>query len=239
MKKSLYLLCVIVVSLCLLCSTSLALTPIGVPAATLKQDQFATGFSYSMSKFDVDLSAMGFTGTAEDVEVNTYLVNLIFGAHENWEFQIDLGMSDTEYMNETSKGDFTYGFGVRSTLFHDDKYKLGSVVTIHFYDVAASGSYNGINWQESDKWTEVLFAVGPSYTEDRLCLYGGPFLHFINGSGKYSENGFSVSGDIEQEDIFGGFAGALIEVAKNTHLGLEYQMTGSANNLSLSVRFLF
>lgn len=169
MKTVLYLLSVVVLS-GLLSSSALALTPIGVPAATLKQDQFAAGFSYSMSKFDAKLSALGFTGTAKDVEADTYLVNLVFGAHENWEFQIDLGMSDTEYLGETSKGDFTGGLGVRSTFIHDGKYKLGSVVTIHFYEVSTSGSYNGLDWQESDKWTEVQIAVGPSYTEDRWCL---------------------------------------------------------------------
>ena len=57
----------------------------------------------------------------------------------------------------------------------------------------------------------------------------------INGAGLDADDLHSMdvmdmwlSGD-EQEDIFGGFVGAKIEVAKNTHLGLEYQMTGSAN----------
>ena len=234
------LLVIVLIVAVLLSSVSWALTPIGIPAATLKQDQFAAGFSFSHTKMDVEVSALGFTATSEDNEVDTYMANLVFGAHENWEFLIDLGVSSSEYDDgSSSNGDFAGGFGVRTTWFQEDKFKLGSVVTVHFYEASTSGFDYGVSWQETDKWTEVQIAVGPSYDFGRGRLYGGPFLHIIDGTGDYSENGFSFSGDIEQEDMFGGFVGANIDVGEQATLGIEYQMTGSANAFALSVLWKF
>ena len=239
MKTVLYLLCFVFVVACLLSSSALALTPIGVPAATLEQDQFAAGFSFSKSTIDAEVSALGFQALIKDVEIDTYMANLIFGAHENWEFQIDLGVMNAEYADSSSNGDFAGGLGVRTTWVQDGNYKLGSVVAVHFYESSTSGTYNGLDWQETDKWTEVQVAIGPSYDFGNLCLYGGPFLHIIDGTGDYSENGFSFSGDFEQDDMFGGFVGVTFEPGYQATFGIEYQKTGSADALSFSILWRF
>jgi len=239
MKTVSYLLSVIVVVCGLLSSSAQALTPFGVPAATLEQDQFAVGFGFSQSTMDVEVSALGFQAIAKDADVDTYMANLIFGAHKDWEFQIDLGVSNSEYAGYSSNGDFAGGFLVRTTAWQDDKFKLGSVVAVHFYEASTSGFDFGVDWQETDKWTEVQVAIGPSYDFGSLCLYGGPFLHIIDGTGEYSENGFSFSGDIEQEDMFGGFVGVTFEPGDQAIFGIEYQKTGSADALAFSVRWRF
>jgi hypothetical protein len=97
----------------------------------------------------------------------------------------------------------------------------------------------GIPWTEKDKWTELQIAIGPSYTGDRFCLYGGPFLHFINGDAEGTIAGIPVSGDFEEDSNFGGFIGAQIEIAENTTFAVEYQMTGSAESVGLSMLWRF
>ena len=239
MKSVLYLLSVVVVVAGLLSSSAQALTPFGVPAATLEKGQFATGFGYSHSNMDIVVPVLWFDIVVPDNKVDTYLANLVFGAHENWELQFDIGLSKAKREDEGSSSDFTGGFGIRNTLYKQDKFAFGSVFAIHFYEASSSGYDFGVDWKETDKWIEIQVALGPSFTSNRWTLYGGPFLHWIDGEADYDENGFSMTEDFEQDNIFGGFVGAKINVAKNTDIGFEYQNTGSAYALSFNILFRF
>lgn len=238
MKNVLYLLSVVVVA-GLLSSSAQAQTPIGPPVATLDAGQFAAGFSYGYSKGDVKGTVFGISVTVEDIEVDTYMANLFFGAHEDWEFQIDLGASSYEDMDFSSTGDFAIGFGIKNTFAKQDKVKWGTAFTAHWYEAGASGVTLGIPWTEEVSWSEIKIAVGPSYTEDRWCLYGGPLFLFIDGEGEYTVAGLSFSAEFEEEDNVGGYVGAQIEIAENTDFGIEYQQIGSGNVLAASIRFRF
>jgi len=237
MKKSLYLLSVVVSGL--LSSSALALTPIGPPVATLKRGQFATGFSYSHSKFDIEGTVLGLSLTIEDVEVETYMVNLLFGLDESFELQFDLGASMGEYDEFGSSGDFAGGFGLKTTFAEQDKVKWGAAFMMHWYEANGSGVTLGIPWTEEDDWTEIQIALGPSYKDGPLCLYGGPLLHFIDGDAEGTIAGIPISGDIEQDSIFGGFVGANVDLSKNITFGIEYQITGSSQAIGASIHFAF
>lgn len=216
-----------------------ALTPIGPTVATLKQGQFAAGLSLCSSEVDMVAHGLGYTLTLKDQGVTTYMANLLFGIDENWELQIDLGVSDTEFEYGEQATDFTGGFVLRTTFAKTDKVKWGGTSSVHWYSIKSGGFYDGIPWQETDKWSEVQIAVGPTYTKDRWCLYGGPFLHFINGDAKGTVDGVTISADFEEDSMFGGFIGARMEIAKNTALGIEYQMTGSAQAIGASILWRF
>lgn len=216
-----------------------ALTPMGPPVATLEQGEFAAGFGYSHSKGDLEGTVLGFSVMLEDVELDTYMANLVFGIVEGWELQIDLGASSYEDDDYRSSGDFAGGFILRSTFAKTDKVEWGVASSVHWYEASGSGETMGIPWVEKDTWTEVQIAVGPTYTEDRWCLYGGTLLHFINGDAEGTIAGVPVSGDFEEDSMFGGFVGAQIEIAKDTTLGIEYQQTGSANAVGVSILWRF
>ena len=109
----------------------------------------------------------------------------------------------------------------------------------HWYKVADSGEIAGIPYTEEDRWSEIQIALGPSYEDGKWRLYGGPFLHFIDGEGDLTVGGIDISGDFEQESIFGGFVGANVDLSENITLGLEYQLTGSANAIGASILFRF
>lgn len=237
MKNVLYLLIVVVV-LGLLSSDALGLTPIGPPAATLEGGQFALGFGYSRSEVDVEFEILGMTVTSKDNELDTYMANLIWGLDKSWEFQIDLGLSEADYLDgSSSSGDFAWGLGLKTTWLEDEKFKLGSVFAIHFYDSHTSGYDLGVAWKEHDEWLELQIAAGPSYDFGPVCLYGGPFIHFIDGEADISLNGIDFSDDFEQADMFGGFIGARFDLNDTTSLGIEYLLTGSAD--AFCVNFLW
>jgi len=239
MKKSLYLLCVVVVFSGLLCSSALALTPIGPPVATLDRGQFATGFSWAHSKFDLEGTVLGLSVTVEDIELDTYMANLFFGLDDAVELQIDIGASRYDDDAFTSSGDFAGGFGVKTTFAKQDKLKWGAAFMMHWFEASGSGVTLGIPWTEKDDWTEIQIAVGPSYEDGALRLYGGPFLHFIDGEAEGTIAGVPVSGDFEEDSSFGGFVGANVELSNNITLGVEYQITGSAQAVCASIRFAF
>lgn len=218
---------------------AVALTPLGPPAATLEKGQFAAGFGYSWSEGDLEATLLGIDLTVKDVEVDTYMANLVFGVTEGLELQIDLGVSQTDMEDFESTGDFAGGFVLRSTFAQTDKIKWGVASSMHWYEASGSGVTLGIPWTEDDDWTEIQIAIGPSYSDKRFCLYGGPFLHFIDGDVEGTIAGIPVSGDFEEDSNFGGFVGAQIEIAENTTLGIEYQLTGSAQAVGLSILFRF
>lgn len=239
MKKLLCLLCVAVAA-GLLSSSARAMAPIGVPAASLDSLQFAAGIGFSRSVMDVEFEILGINVTSEDNELETYMANLIWGLDKSWEFQIDLGLSEAEYEDgSSSSGDFACGFGLKTTWVERGKLKVGSAVTLHFYESHTSGYDLGVLWSEENDWIELKIAVGPSYDFGSVCLYGGPFLHFIDGQADVTISGFEFSDDFEQDDIFGGFAGAQFDLSETSSAFIEYQMTGSASAIAGGIVWRF
>jgi len=219
--------------------TALGLTPIGPPVATLEKGQFAAGFGYGWSEVDLDGTVVGVTVPIKGVEHDTYMANLIFGLSKDLELQIDLGVLEHDAFHRESQGDFVLGFVFRSTFGNTGKIKWGGATSLHWHETSGSGVIEGFQYEGEYDWFEMQIAVGPSYSEKRFCLYGGPFLHFIKGDGTLTIGGFPESFDFEQDSMFGGFVGARIEVAENTELGIEYIVTGSAQAVGASIRFLF
>jgi hypothetical protein len=72
--------------------------------------------------------------------------------------------------------------------------------------------------------------------DDNLSIYGGPFLHFVNGDLDFSGEtldlgdriGMEASGDIEEKSQFGGYIGASLDAKERTSFFLECQFTGDA-----------
>ncbi|MBA7495854.1 hypothetical protein ES702_06450 [subsurface metagenome] len=239
MKIVSYLFGVVIVLSGLLISSAQAMTPIGPSVATLDDLQFAVGFGYSHSKGDIEISALGLKATAKDVEIDTYMANLALGISKDWEVQFDIGGSSFDYVDFSSTGDCAWGFGVKNTLWEKDKIKLGAAFTLHWYEASDSGVTLGIPWEEKVRWREIQIAVGPSYKDDAVCLYGGPFLHFIDGDGDVTIGGIEFSGDIEQDSIFGGFIGGRLDLNDNISLGVEYQLTSSVQAIGASILWRF
>jgi hypothetical protein len=98
--------------------------------------------------------------------------------------------------------------------------------------------------------TEIQAAIGACYqVHPRLRLYGGPFVHFVEGTSE-SRN-YSVqteveddavrtrvaktSYDIEEASRFGGYLGAHFQIRENTMAAVEYQHTGGDDALAMTL----
>lgn len=243
-----------------------ALDPLGPPLTTKNKDQFIAGFEYLTGEMDLHADNFNMStpvGTLQfpcddfkDMELNRFHVNILTMFGNNYDIFLRLGLTYIDpdrHSNQDnlagSIGDsdsgFTYGAGVRATLFESNEGKVDwgflaqfSYAQLDFDDktYVVNGSDVVISKTTLDM-LNIQIAAGPTYQlSDSLCVYGGPFLNFLNGevelSGKVRVNDTEVkvedSSDIEELSEFGGFVGLSTELAKNTNFNIEFQMTDDA-----------
>lgn len=239
MKKRMLLLGVVLMVAGLWSSAALALTTMGPPMAGLKQGQSGVGFDFSYSEMDVEVSGLGISETLDDVESFAYLVNLSYGITDNWEAFIRLGLTDVEFEEFDGSSEFAYGFGTKVTFEQKDAVTWGGLFQMTWAksDDSLTGYVPGYGIVTADieiDFYEIQIAVGPTYElNDTTSIYGGPFLHFINGDLDVSVLGVTGSLDVEQESVLGGYIGLTTEIAENTDLNLEFLFTGDAQAVGL------
>jgi len=208
---------IVVTIMVLMCSQAFGLTLMGPPKAELEQGQKSVGFNLSFSEMDLKVDSF----TLDDVESFSYLVNLGYGVSDDWDFFVRLGLTDIEQDDFDGDAEFAYGFGTKATFSQQDSMTLGGL-----FQILWSEADDTILGTQTDvEYYEIQIAVGPTFDYDGLSIYGGPFLHFVDGDFKVSGLG---SADIEQESEFGGFVGVQFDLVENASCCVEYQITGDA-----------
>jgi hypothetical protein len=251
MKNRILILCVVLVVTC--GSTALALDPMGQPATGLNQGQIDLGVEYSHSEqslwrtqgYDAD-----FTGVKQ--EINKYFVRLGYGISAKTEGFVRLGLSDYEYERDgwapKWKGDddaFTIGVGLKTTFSEDENIKWGGLAQVSWanYTGKRKNSNPAGSYQTGTFETEVYefqLAAGPTYKlMDSVSVYGGPFMHIIDGDHYHKHAGGSREYDIEERSSFGVYVGSQIELSGNSALSIEYQRTNDAWAIAGGVKFSY
>ena len=72
-----------------------------------------------------------------------------------------------------------------------------------------------------------------------VSLYGGPFMHLVDGDHYHRHGGGSRSYDIEERSSFGVYIGSQVELPGNAALSFEYQRTNDAWALAGGVKVSF
>ena len=197
----------------------------------------------------------------EDLKSNLVMARAGYGINDNWDAFVRLGLADAQgdieqqlpdnaipdsYEGYDGSFGFAYGFGTRATFWQDDEVSWGGLFQITWMEpddssISLSGDPEFSGDADIDIW-EVQIAVGPTWrVDDNFRVYGGPFLHFVNGdldiSGRTVDMGTEIlmeaEGDIEEESQFGAYAGAHLDVDENTSCYLEFQLTGDAWGIGL------
>ena len=237
MKNVMYLLSVVVVVAGLLSSSALALTPLGPPKAGLKREQHSLGFVFASSEMDLEVSGYGLSETLPDIESKTYLARLGYGLSDGCELYTLVGLSDSSAEGFDGSSELAWGFGTKLTVAEKDSVTWGVVFQMVSLssEGSVSGDVPGFGWQTIDLDIQVFdiqIAFGPTYTQEGFSIYGGPFLHFVDGDFEVSLLGESGTADIEQKSEFGGYIGAQLDLAESSSLFIEYQMTGDASAIA-------
>jgi len=260
MSKKLLLVGIVVICMC--GSDVLAVDPMGPPAAGLAKGKWSAGIEYSYT----DMNMKATNGTVNwpqpsaaarfkiaDNKINKVYGRIGYGISDKWEAFLRLGAADAkgkadwpEYNSMQGEVDsdigFAFGFGTKATFFEQSPtFKWGGLAQMGWRrnkgDLSAYGSDD-----LADTKIEVLeiqLAVGPTWqAADYISVYGGPFLHFVDGelSGKVPGDGKGKY-DLEQESIFGGYIGTQIGVTKDCNLNLELMLTGDATAYAVSLIF--
>jgi hypothetical protein len=242
MKKR-RLLLVIVVGLCN--TAAFGFAPLGPPTADLAEGQFRIGLDYAYSEADLEESALGLSATLKNVESNMLMANLGYGVADNWEAFVRLGLADAEFESYDGDYELAYGFGTKVTIEKNEQLSWGAVFQIGWSETEDSVSYDlsafGLGILTTDveaDWYEIQIAFGPTYKYNETCLiYGGPFVHFVDGDIDYKA--FGISTDVEEESQFGGYIGTQIDLAENSSFFVEYQLTGDAYAIGTGISWKF
>ena len=219
------------------CVPSFGLSPMGPPKAGLDKGQFGVGLNYTIGEMDLDFSVD--TG---EVETNMLFVDLGYGIMDQWEGFARLGFAKAEQDDIGFDGGnkFAYGFGTKVTISEQDAITWGGLFQMTWLE--GDDTISGFD-VDFDAY-EIQLAFGPTYEADSIRIYGGPFLHFVDGdldvTGVLPGWG-AVSGsvDVEQESEFGGYVGAQFDVAENSCANIEAQFTGDAWAISGGISFGF
>ncbi len=233
MQKKMFLSIVVFLVVFLSGSSALALTLMGQPTASLKEGQSSGGGEYTYSKMDIDIEDLTPT---EDVETNAYLAYLGWGITDNWEASVRVGAVgvDIENIDDVSSFDldgntkFSYGFGTKATFMSNDRLSWGALFQIIWEKSEDICAYGYHSYEFEINFYEIQIAAGPTYETDGMCIYGGPFMHFLDGDLKVSMPGKSESFDMKQESEFGGYVGTQSEIGENCSANLEVQYTDNS-----------
>ncbi len=197
-------------------------------------------------------------------ESNMLFANVGYGVADNLEVFLRLGFADASFSGGGIDGDgayeFAYGLGTKATLYEDGDLKLGGLFQMTWAnfddDVTATVEFDDEDYKmpgtgELD-WYEIKVAVGPAYKlTEGVSIYGGPFYHLI--SGDYDSKGDQItvdpivpyvargvqSGDVEEESDFGFYVGGQIDFSENLPFYIEWQSTGDADVIGLSLAYRF
>ena len=196
--------------LCICCSVSFALDPLGSASDKLQKGQFGIGVDYSDS--DMDFKAKGKSNLAvynvtigslvgiqsekqrlnlDGVEVQKTYANLGYGITDNLEAFLRLGAADADWKDD---GDSHFSFGLRTgvTFYKKDALQLSALAQYSWakseFDslpltTVVSGTSYPLLMSGQLSMHEIQIAMGPTYDlTDSFSLYGGGFFHLMDGT---------------------------------------------------------
>ncbi len=253
MNKKAMLLVGVLLALGVCVSAALALDPMGSPTAEAEKGRWITGFEYFSEDSDIELDEAqpaGLTAPFKmNVEEQLVTAKLAYGLVDDLEIFVRLGGEISGEGKGTQLGSdvtfdgdsgFAFGVGVKASFYEQDKLEIGGLFQINWGDSEGKVDTLGLSGSVEGDTTEIGIAVGPSYDlTERISIYGGPFLYFIDGKVDGTVGGINVSYEIDEADYFGAYIGGEIDITDNVAFNLEWQHTGSADGLGMGLAMKF
>ncbi|MHC4434043.1 MAG: hypothetical protein ACYTBS_19545 [Planctomycetota bacterium] len=195
----------------------------------------------------------------EDLTTSMILGTLGFGVSDSWDVFVSVGGADAQdditgelpggtvgnrYSDFDSSHEFCYGVGSRVTFWEDGDITWGGLLQIIWQNPDGSIDLRAANDPtftltgdaELDFW-ELQVAAGPTWEGDNFRVYGGPFLHIVDGDVDLDTTGVDAfaatwqvisNGDVREASQLGGYAGAEWLLYENTMANVEVQFTSDA-----------
>ena len=234
--------------LCFLLSNALAIDFMGPPNTQLKKGQTSVGLIYSLTERDFNINGNGVSKTLHNVRSDRYYANLIFGLEDWWELGFRYGAADTDCHDKKFTGgvEFAWGVGTKFTLTEDEDVKWGGLFQMNWFqtderyntNLTEYGLSTGKYYVETEGY-EMLFAAGPTFQKRGWKLYGGPFAYLVDGDFDATLSGTTTHFKLQQEEIFGGYIGAIFTLIENTTFTIECAANGDGTSVGALLGWKF
>ena len=254
MRKT-FLSIIVLAVVCFHSSPALALSPMGPPTSGLYKGQLRAGVDYSYFNMDVDLNQGTSPGGGPSLCMNDLigqyvLANVGYGLWENLEFSFRAGGGSAKVkepggfsfetaLPELGNG-YVIGFGTKATFIEKPDIEWGGLFQLLWAEAEGRARAGGTPWSASIGMWEIQIAAGPNYKlNEKMSIYGGPFLHIIDGKFKaYRMAGAgAIRYDLDEGSIFGGYIGSKIKLTSNADFCIEYQHTATADSIGMNLSF--
>lgn len=256
---------VVTIGLMLLSTQALAFDLIGPPKSGFTgAGQSGVGIEYAWSKLDIEADSIPeldlLSATIKDVQIDKISTNLGLGMGEGSELFFRLGVAKAEpdkgdnvnnvagYIGDSDEC-FLLGGGAKFTVIKGEYIDWGLIIQTAWtkfefdeksYSIAG---YNVVFDTDADIFETQLAAGATWKATENIALYGGPFFHWIRGDAELKGTIDGVASrvitDLEEDSVFGGFAGTQISIEKNTTFNIEFQVTEAGNGFGISLGHRF
>jgi hypothetical protein len=166
-----------------------------------------------------------------------------------------LSVGSVTYKGDMGDMGFDFGFGAKATLWQQDNLKVGGILQFGYAKPEGKVKINRgveigvVECSSRVELMEVQMAVGPTYKlSDDVSIYGGPFLHYVNGNMRFEGSSPYVpaykekySADVIQQNYLGGFIGMQLDLDKYAPfiLNVEWQHTATDDALGLNLTWKY
>lgn len=222
---------------------TLALDPMGPPAAGLGKGMWGVGVNYSYSgRMEFERIPTSWSSADRDVKTKPQklFADLGYGVSDNVDAFARMGIasmtwdkiggSDRLPEGTDGKWNLAWGGGVKMTLCESADISWGMLA--QFSESLLTGTEKASDGDKTKfkvNLDEIQLAVGPTWkASEKVKIYGGPFIQLIRGKWQDRVDEWKPEKPIKEESWLGGYIGAAIEIASNTGLNVEYQYTNSA-----------
>jgi len=203
-----------------------------------------------------------------DIQSSMYYGGLVYGVADGWNVYGVLGIADAEWDGDGPSADFdggsgfAFAIGCKKTIFTDEEsgtvwgtvfqFSQARRIDDKFTPTGGSadtwgnghigvGAASGQSAAELDLYA-IQLAAGPTVPLcEGVCVYGGPFLNFVEGDleVKMLSTGGRSNYELEQHLELGGYVGLQAELGDpNILLGAEFLWTGEAWGVGIGATIL-
>jgi len=192
----------------------------------------------------------------EDLTVQRHYAGINSGFADWWETYVRLGLSETKgdihrLITDSTDGynfdnDLAWGWGTKVTFKKSGTTAWGAGFHMNFLDTSVSKTEDV---SESGPWVDdvsidtydMLFVIGPTVDMGSWKLYGGPFYYHLSGEYHFERDFLELGtinlekADIEEDGNFGGYIGAVMDIAEDCDLMAELSFTSDGWGLGAGI----